>query len=555
MNPAVKSCRSWHTLCKEEGTNNKLNAKRRTLMVNTQLFQTLKGALLPAATARNAEQAPAYAFSPRHQLAQLAATGCLSQTFYANAEDQLDKVTGLAQEVDAAFVAKTAIYARQSGHMKDMPALLAAGLAVRDVALLNQVFSRVIDNGKMLRNFVQILRSGAVGRKSLGTRPKKLVQHWLLTASEKQLLNAAVGNTPSLADVVKMVHPKPAEAWRAAWFAWLIGKPVDAAALPPITQAFERFKRESAQGVASDVPDVPFQMLTALELSAAQRAQIARTGSWQMVRQNLNTFARHGVFDIPGMAEMVAAKLSDPQAVAKARVMPYQLMAAFKATGEAVPQVVRDALQDAMEVALNNVPSFEGRVVVCPDVSGSMSSAVTGHRGSATSSVRCIDVAALVAAAVLRKNPQARVLPFEQDVVQLSLNARDSVMTNAQALAKIGGGGTNCSAPLALLNRERATVDLLVLVSDNESWVDANRRGATQTLREWEVLKKHNPKARLVCIDIQPTATTQAAERQDILNVGGFSDAVFAMVASFADGKMDAEHWVGEIEKVSLAAQ
>ena len=133
-------------------------------MVNTQLFQTLKGALLPAATARNAEQAPAYAFGPRHQLAQLAATGCLSRTFYANAEDQLDKVTALAQEVDAAFVAKTAIYARQSGHMKDMPALLAAGLAVRDVALLNQVFSRVVDNGMMLRNFVQILRSGAVGR-------------------------------------------------------------------------------------------------------------------------------------------------------------------------------------------------------------------------------------------------------------------------------------------------------------------------------------------------------------------------------------------------------
>jgi 60 kDa SS-A/Ro ribonucleoprotein len=29
----------------------------------------------------------------------------------------------------------------------------------------------VIDNGRMLRNFVQIMRSGAVGRTSLGTRP------------------------------------------------------------------------------------------------------------------------------------------------------------------------------------------------------------------------------------------------------------------------------------------------------------------------------------------------------------------------------------------------
>jgi 60 kDa SS-A/Ro ribonucleoprotein len=524
-------------------------------MVNTQLFQTTQGALLPQATARNHEQAPAYALSARHQLAQMAATGCLNQTFYADAPAQLDAVTALAAQVEPAFVAQTAVYARQAGHMKDMPVLLAALLAVRDVALLAQVFGRVVDNGKTLRAFVQMLRSGVLGRKSLGSRPKKLVQQWLLAASEKQLLNAAVGSTPSLADVVKMVHPKPAEAWRAAWFAWLIGKPHDEAALPPLTQAFERFKRALAQGEAAEVPDVPFQMLTALELTPAHWAQVARAGSWQMVRQNLNTFARHGVFRIDGLAEAVAARLRDPKAVAQARAFPYQLLAAWKATGDAVPAVVRDALQDAMEVSLANVPAFEGRVVVCPDVSGSMSSAVTGQRGSATSSIRCIDVAALVAAAVLRKNPHARVLPFEQDVVKLSLNGRDSVMTNAQALASIGGGGTNCSAPLALLNRERAAVDVVVLVSDNESWVDATRRGATQTLREWEALKQRNPQARLVCIDIQPHGTTQAAERHDIMNVGGFSDAVFTMMKLFVEGRTGAEHWVGEIEKVSLAQQ
>ena len=524
-------------------------------MVNTKLFQTLRGALLPDATAANASRAPAYAYTPRHQLAQLAATGCLGSTFHANAETQLESVLALAAQLDPAFVAKTALHAREAGHMKDMPALLAATLAVRDVALLGQVFGRVVDNGKMLRTFVQIVRSGVTGRKSLGSRPKKLVQHWLCTASEKQLLNAAVGNTPSLADVVKMVHPKPAEAWRAAWFAWLIGKPVDEATLPPLTQAFERFKRAVAEGVAAEVPDVPFQMLTALELSACQWAQIARAGSWQMVRQNLNTFARHGVFEQPGMVEAIAAKLRDPKAVAQARVMPYQLMSAFKAAGDSVPAAIRDALQDAMELALANVPSFDGRVVVCPDVSGSMSSAVTGHRDSATTSVRCIDVAALVAAAVLRKSPLARVLPFEQSVVRLSLNGRDSVMTNAQALAAIGGGGTNCSAPLALLNAAREPVDLVILVSDNESWVDATRRGSTQTLREWELLKARNPNARLVCIDIQPGATTQAAERHDILNVGGFSDAVFAMVASFAQGKADPGHWVGEIDKIALTAQ
>jgi 60 kDa SS-A/Ro ribonucleoprotein len=545
-------------------------------MVNTRLFKTLKGVLAPHADAVNHELAPAYAFSPRHQLAQLAATGCLNHTFYAAADEQLDHVLALARELEPAFVAKTAIHARQAGHMKDMPALLLALLATRDVKLLDAVFGRVVDSGKLLRNFVQIVRSGVVGRKSLGTRPKKLVQHWLLSATEAQLLHAAVGDQPSLADVVKMVHPKPADAWRAAWFAWLLGKPFDEAALPPATQAFERFKRALREGadasppgcpkgsyrgaqhegaLASELPDVPFQMLTALDLTTAHWAAIARKGSWQMVRQNLNTFARHGVFALPGMTQVVADKLRDASMVARARVLPYQLLAAYRSTGSEVPAEVREALQDAMEAALVNVPAMDCQVVVCPDVSGSMSSAVTGHRGTATSAVRCIDVAALVAAALVRKNPRTKVLPFEQAVVELALNPRDSVMTNATRLAAIGGGGTSVSAPLALLNRHRAKVDLVVIVSDNESWVDARRHGGTETMREWAELKARCPLARLVCIDIQPNATTQAAERADVLNVGGFSDAVFGAVAAFAAGAMGADHWVGEIEKIALDAQ
>jgi 60 kDa SS-A/Ro ribonucleoprotein len=523
-------------------------------MVNTQLFQTIKGALLPAADTRNEANAPAYAYAPRHRLAQLAATGCLNHTFYANAETQLEGLLKLAAEIDPKFVAKTAVYARKSGHMKDMPALLAAALAVRDVQLLSQVFDRVVDNGKMLRNFVQIVRSGAVGRKSLGSRPKKLVQQWLLKASEAQLLQAAVGNEPSLADVVKMVHPKPADAWRAAWFAWLIGRPYDEAALPAETQAFERFKRALREGQAAELPDVPFQMLTALDLTPAHWAAIARQGSWQMVRQNLNTFARHGVFELPGMVGLLAKKLRDHESIAKARVLPYQLLAAYKAASD-VPHELREALQDAMETSLANVPRIDGQVVVCPDVSGSMQSPVTGHRGSATTAVRCIDVAALVAAALVRKSPRTRVLPFEQRLVKLDLNPRDSVMTNAQKLASVGGGGTCVSAPLALLNEERGKVDVVVIVSDNESWVDARRNGATETMRQWSLIKARCPDAKLVCIDIQPYGTTQAAERRDVMNVGGFSDAVFRAVADFASGSTDRDHWVNEVEKVPLEVQ
>ena len=520
-------------------------------MANTTLFQSIK-TRSTAANTRNEAGGIAYTLTPKQQLAQLAATGCLNSTYYADVHDQLEQVLELAKNLNAEFIAKTAVYARQKGFMKDMPALLLAVLAQKDVNMLARVFDQVADNGKMLRNFAQIIRSGAVGRKSFGNRPKKLIQTWLLTATEKQLLNAAVGNAPSLADVVKMVHPKPREAWRAAWFAWLIGKPYDREALPPITRAFEDYK-QSRQGA---LPDVPFQMLTALELNSGDWAQIARNGSWQQVRQNLNTFLRHDVFAKSKNIKMVAEKLRDQTAIRRARVLPYQLLTAYQATFEQMPSEIREALQDAMETAVQNVPAIRGKVVVCPDVSGSMHSPATGYRGSATSKTRCIDIAALVSAAMLRTNTQARVIPFEQITVNVQLNPRDSIMTNAEKLANIGGGGTACSAPLIMLNREKADVDLVIIVSDNESWADREQRwgGKTSLMKEWDILKQRCPEAKLVCLDIQPYTTAQAQNRRDILNIGGFSDQVFTLIGSFAEQGMGADFWVEEIEKTELAA-
>ena len=350
-----------------------------------------------------------------------------------------------------------------------------------------------------------------------------------------------------------MVHPKPKDRAREALFGYFIGRDYAFDAMPEIAREYELFKYKNKDD-SREVPDVPFQMLTALDLGTPEWTAIARRGSWQMTRMNLNTFARHGVFTQPGMTKLIANRLRQPTAIAKARVFPYQLMVAYTmaSLNGAIPGAVSDALQDAMEIAIANVPAIEGRVFVCPDVSGSMSSPVTGYRAGATSAVRCIDVAALVAAAVLRKNPETEVLPFECGVVKVNLNSRDSVMTNASRLAAIGGGGTNCSAPLAKLNHRRAEGDLVIFISDYESWVDAGGRRGTATMKEWNVFKDRNPGARLVCIDVQPYRTVQAIEREDILNIGGFSDQVFDVISDFARGALNADHWISVIESVTL---
>lgn len=512
--------------------------------MDKQLFATRRSPS-PPPDALNSHGTPAYAFGAKHALAQYASTGCLSRTYYASAEFQLEQVLSLAGSVTPEYVAKTALWARERGHMKDLPALLVAYLTVADAPLAERVFSRVIDDAKMLRNFVQVVRSGVVARRSLASMPKRLVKQWLARRTPEQLFRSSIGTSPSLGDVIKLAHPRPGDAERAALYGYLTGRAHDASALPGLVREFEAWKARP-QGPP---PAVPFQLLTSLELGRAEWATIAANASWTEARMNLNTFARHGVFSSKRAVEAMSKKLRERAAIARSGVLPYQLLMAWTAVDAAVPAALKDALEEAMEIALENVPRVDGKVFVCPDVSGSMGQPVTGHRAGASSRVRCVDVAGLFAAAMMRNN-DAVVLPFEHRVVDVRVSRRDSVMTNARALAAVGGGGTDCSAPLAKLNADGARGSLVVLISDNESWVDA-RRATTGLMVEWEAFARRNPRAKLVCIDLVPNRTTQAAERADILNVGGFSDAVFDVVSEFAAGR-SADHWVAKVEAVSL---
>lgn len=535
-------------------------------MANKTIFASKQQAK-PKTIAYNEAGGRAYTLKSRAALAQLAATGTLNQTFYQNAQVQLDHILNLALEVDPEFVAKTAIYARQTAHMKDTPVVLLALLSELDADLFKRIFPLIIDNGKQLRNFVQIMRSGMIGRKSLGSLPKRMVNEWILSASAQQLIAANVGSSPSLADVLKMTHPKPKTAEQDAFFAYVLGKEYQLAQLPAQVQALEQFRL----GVNTELPKVPMQLLTHLNLNQQQWAEIARNGSWQMLRMNLNTFLRHDVFKIKGMTKIIADKLMDEQSILKSRVFPYQLMMTWSALDQEMPHEIANALKFAMQCSISNVPKLHGNVVIAIDVSGSMSSSITGYRQGATSQLRCVDVAALFASAFKYVNPNIRLMAFDTQVRHLSnltrvqeylkrknlmkqQNLEIDIFALAKKFASMCGGGTDCSKPLELLVKEKAKVDMVIYFSDNESWADQIPRAHRQTgmMHYWKQLKQHNPDAKLVCVDLQPYATTQLPEHKDVMNIGGFSDTVFTLIESFANNEMHANHWISEIEKIDL---
>lgn len=499
-------------------------------------------------TTTNAAGGVAFQRTDAEALAQFACTGFLADTFYTSAESQLTEVLQIAARVDADDVADCAIYARRA-HMKDLPVLLVAHLSSRtdehSKAALRRAFPLVVDNAKQIRNFAQVIRSGRVGRKSFGSLPKKLIVDWFDKQTPTSLYRGNIGDKPSLADVLRMVHAKPQTPTMAALFRQMLGRPMiagDAENMPAVVVGMQRYLNTRD---LHDMPhDAPLQMLTAHAKTRADWIAIAHRASWTETRINLSSFARHGVFDDAAARAHVIATLCDPDTVRRSRVLPFEILNAYTNTAGVVPEDVRGALQDALDVAIENAPVLPGVVAIAVDISGSMGHPLTGVANGGK--IRNIDVAALFAAAILRQNQKAVLLPFNTTVHAAALNPRDSVATNTRAISRMLGGGTDCAAPLSALataSRRGAKIDHVVMLSDNESWaqVNAGPRG-TAAMGYWREIKRTSPAARLYTIDLSPSATRQASPGDDVLCVGGFSDAVFGAIAAF--GRRGSGSWL-----------
>lgn len=267
--------------------------------------------------AHNEAGGSAYAFSPAHALAQYAVTGTFHGSFYGNRQ-------GAARSRGRAGRRGDTRARRQDRHLvpRERPDEGHAGIPRRSPR----------------GNFVQIVRSGVTGRKSIGSAPKRaLVRGSRAARPTSSSASRSVSLRPCRTSSRWFALPPwndkgEADDVREALYGYLIGKNIDADKLPALPRAFEAWKRGKG-----DLPDVPFEMLTPLSplpLSATHWKELARR------------------------------------------------------VDKGVPREIVDAIKQALEYSVSNVPELGGRVVLCPDVSGSMQSPVTGHRSPAIAARR-----------------------------------------------------------------------------------------------------------------------------------------------------------------------
>lgn len=542
-------------------------------MVNKSVFPApvsqKTSARFPQADTVNEAGGVAYSYTPKHALAQFVGTGTFNGTYYSDEQEQLKKFLELSRSpaIDDAFIAKTAIWGREKGYMKDTPAACLMALAQRNnMELFHKVFDRVVDNGKMLRNVFTMLRSGVFGRRGMGYSIQRAFSRYFNTKSPNNILAASIGNDPTLRDILRMARPTPVDASRSAMFAWAANKTYKFDELPAELQNLLNYRTavtEDEQIKLLEGSRYRWDLLADQARGPEVWKSIAQNMGHQALRMNLNTLQRHGVLNDKNMVNYVADKVGNPDEVRKARQFPYQYFSAYMNAESDIPSVIRNALNSAAETACGNIPELPGPIVIGVDVSGSMSSSITGSRGyGATSKMRVVDAAAVYAAALLRRNPDSLVVPFDDRAHTARFDPSDAILSIAKRLAAYGGGGTDCHLPIGVANQHpyKAYAGVVIL-SDNASWVTPrvyhwSGNVVTKTVDEFDKFVQNQKKLgvykspKLLNINLQPYGSAQTPERKDIINLGGLGDQVFNLISAFLND--DANRFVQSIEATDL---
>ncbi len=518
----------------------------------------------------NRAGAPSHRRSLQERVLGVLSTGTLGDTYYASreelAKEAVDVITE-AREVCPHFLARALVWAREEGMMKTLPVLglviLSAGGRNKD--LFEQAFPRVVKTPDDLRFFTATALSGKIhGRKGLGGMTVEPVRKFLTGMSEYHAVKYGSANSTdvTLADIIRLAHPKPASPEVAERLGWLIrgNKAMGAnLALNPQIRAFESLKRAPAEDRQLELireGRLPFEVVvpSLKKMTPAIWSELLQQAPYMNLLRNLVTFTRHGVFQNEDNVRLAVAKLTNPNAIQRSRVLPFRFFNAWRmhCATEGHDSRIADALRTALDLSFCTMPSFGDRTVALgPDVSGSMSQGTISQE----STTRYIDIAGIFTGALLKRiEGRALVLPFDGAVRTSEFSSRDDIMVTTKKLAQYQGGSTAVGAPIEYLLDRKIKTDVFIGITDNVDWAHGQRYDTSDAfLPLWLRYKAEvAPQAQAFLVTIAPYGDAVApAGTKGVHFIYGWSDRVINYIALKLQS---GESQVEAVERMELVA-
>ena len=450
----------------------------------------------------------AYSQSSEMALVSLLLTSFVNDQFYRGAQSTLVELKKLSEKVkDKEFVAKSAIFARDKFGMRSVTHALAAELTSQlsgadwGKDFYNKVVVRVDDMTEILSYYLAY--------KTEKDNPKfpNALKKGFAKAFDKfdgyQLAKYKGENKEvKLVDIVNLVHPVPTFRNKEALELLIKGELKN-------TDTWEAKLSKVGQVAESE------EELADLKSNAwSELIETRKIGYFALLR-NLRNIITQSPQSVKDACEM----LVDENLIKKSRVLPFRFTTAFdeidKIGQSKEAREVLVAINQALEISVQNVPKFDGETLVVMDVSGSMMG-------------RASEIASLFGA-ILAKVNNCDVMTFATNANYKSYNPLDSVMSIRNSF-KYSGGGTNFKSIFQKANKK---YDRVIILSDMQGWM-----GYTSPSSEFKAYKKRfdaNPF--VYSWDLAGYGTLQFPEN-NVFCLAGFSDKVFDIMKLMETDKM-----------------
>ena len=247
----------------------------------------------------------------------------------------------------------------------------------------------------------------------------------------------------------------------------------------------------------------------------------------------------------PSNIDKVYAKIANPEAVRKSKQLPFRFLSAYKAVTENNPygnsvwvkSKLTDALEDAIEASLDNLPKIPGKTLIAIDVSGSMCCPISDK-----SEMTCSEVSTLMGIIASKLCEESIVWSFDTRLHPFDISRRAGILYSTVNERRCGGG-TNMGLPFIGMMDKHIDVDRVIILSDNECnrgngwwW---NGGGTVQSLAD-DYRRKTGNDIWVHAIDLQGYGTQQFYGAKTNI-IAGWSEKVFdfILLAEAGEGSLE----------------
>lgn len=487
----------------------------------------------------------AYTKSAELELVTILLTSFVEDQFYRTSNDTLNRMSACLSKVDAKFAAKAAIYARNEFGMRSITHVLGAELAkyISGQPWGKEFYAQVVRRPDDMTEIVSVY-FGNKKNKSLPNSLKKGFAKAFEKFDAYQLAKyRGEGKEISLIDIANMVHPSyverngMVEVDRAEYLETLNASLENATARKNKERVAE-LKALIKKVKASKKETYPINAIEALMIGALKNTQtweakLSEAGkkaesedekdelkkeAWASLIKTrkigymaLLKNLRNIMTQAPELVDEACALLVDVKLIRNSLVLPFRFTTAIEEInkfGSKESRKIVQALEDAIEIACENVPKLPGETCVIYDRSGSMSGRPTQIGG--------------LFAAILAKSNNADVVLFGTAAEYTNFSLRDSIFTINKQFNHKNMGGTSYQAFFQKLNKK---YDRLIILSDGEAW---QQMDASQSyLNQYKSKYGCNPF--VYNFDLQGSPTLQF-KGERVITLAGFSEKVFDLM-------------------------